>query len=387
MQPFPSGDAPADDRPAMKPLPTAMRLRTLLSLFLIGTAVALLFQWSFAQREGGWSALIHVGVENPDKGYFYEELGSVRAWDRWGHDGQQSYVIARDPFNLTGGSTRVDHPSYRYRRYLYSLLAGGFGQLGPKATLTGLVIVAAAGMGFATAATADIARQLGARRWAGFAPLLTIGLFESLVILSSDVLAFAFAFIGLALWLRGRKGASAMALVAAVLSKEVYLLFALGLGAAAWWSGKRRQALRIAGIPTVVAVIWALLLQVWLSADTAQDQGSFTLPFFGIGRAAWVWAHEGTYLTAAIALVSLVSAPLMGLVLRDRLLTWLSLPWVGLAIVTSEIVWWRDAFRAFAPLWLFTILGLGVFFARQEARLRQAADDDGGMPQGSGVLA
>ncbi len=116
--------------------------------------------------EGELSFVLRVGHESGARQLIEEDLGSIPLTEGLGHDGQYSYLIARDPFGLDGLPALADDGAYRYRRALYGWLSGGFGLLPPQSALIGLVLWSVIGFGAATAATADVAGLIGARSWA-----------------------------------------------------------------------------------------------------------------------------------------------------------------------------------------------------------------------------
>ena len=339
--------------------------RVLLLLFVVGTGLAVLVQWQFALQEGGWTSLLHVGEESTSRAFIEQDLGEVHIWDEQGHDGKFSYVIARDPFGRQGLSDLVDLPAYRYRRYLYSVLGGAFGLATPHVTLAGLVAWAAIGVGLATAATADIARHLNARRWSFVGASLNAGIWSSAVLLTSDALAFGLGLVGVAACLRRRFGLAVLTLIGAGLTKEVYLVVALGMAAHLWQQGQRKQSVQVAVVPATIVFLWNLALSLRFGA-AASTNGAIGAPFLGLFDAATRWHADGFLLTGVLTLVALVVAPVVAWRTGSRLLGWLSMPWVVLALCSSEVVWARDAYRTFAALWLFMVLGLAVLFVQRD---------------------
>ena len=123
------------------------------------------------------------------------------------------------------------------RRALYGWLAGGFGLFPPQAALIGLAAWTIVGFGVATAATADVASLLGARWWAVLGVLGNLGLWLSVQLATADALAVALAMLAVSLALRKRTGWAVLALAGAALTKDAYLLFALGLAGWTFFEG------------------------------------------------------------------------------------------------------------------------------------------------------
>ena len=344
----------------------------IIAVFVVVTALGIFLQSYTAQAQGGWHTLVNVGQSSPARTFIEQELGPLPDWTGVGHDGRFSYVIARDPFNNDGRSALLDDPAYRYRRYLYSLLAGGFGHLSPHGTVAGLVILAAAGMGLAAAATWALARNMAARQWAVLGACMNLGLWISVVMLTADALALGLAFTAVALWVHQRQRLACATLIAAVLTKEVYLLVALGLAGLAWQAGRRFQAVALASVPTGVVVLWNVLVSARVG-DAFSDHQALGLPIAGLVAAVAGWRGDGLVALGFLALVGVVAVPTLAWLTRSRLLAWLGLPWVALALCSSSAVWERDASRTFAPLWLMTILGAALWVSERERGLRSTA--------------
>ncbi len=75
-----------------------------------------------------------------------------------------------------------------------------------------------------------------------------------------------------------------------------------------------------------------------------------------------------------MALVSGAAAVVFTFLTRHRLLIWLTLPWVAVALVSSPVVWGdgNNAVRAFAPLWLCAVLGAGIWVGHRLTPVRSS---------------
>jgi hypothetical protein len=345
------------------------RRLAVLGWFFAGVLVALAGQMSFAaQSEDGLAGLLMVGSENPLLGQIETELGPLHPAGPLGHDGQISYLIARDPFNRHATATRMrelDQAPYRYRRVFYSLVAGGFGLFPGGVTMIGLVVWAAVGVGLGTGAAADISHRLGLRGWVAPATLVNLGVLLSAVMLTSDALALGLGLVGIALAGRSRVAWAALFVTLAALTKETYLLFAWAVAGWLWLTGKRQAALAMAVLPVLPLLAWT----VWVSSSTggvAPALHHFALPGTGIVEAVPAWLASrpvGTTMalggaTALLVLGSLVVSLLKG----DRLLALCCGAWALLGLVLSVNVWEvpTNALRVLAPLWPVVLLALAA---------------------------
>ncbi|MGH9168974.1 MAG: hypothetical protein ACRD02_14220, partial [Acidimicrobiia bacterium] len=81
--------------------------RYLLAWFVVGALMGAFVQWSQVRElgDGDVAALLSVGANSDTRRYFEDELGSVPLVPGGGHDGQSSYIVARDPW-ATGDAWR-----------------------------------------------------------------------------------------------------------------------------------------------------------------------------------------------------------------------------------------------------------------------------------------
>ena len=345
------------------------RRRAVLGWFAAGVLVALLGQVSFATRsEDGLAGLLMVGSENPLLSQIEAELGPLHPAGPLGHDGQISYLIARDPFNHHATVTRMrelDQAPYRYRRVFYSLVAGGFGLLPGGMTLIGLVVWAAVGVGLGTGAAADVSDRLGLPGWVAPATLLNLGVLLSAVMLTSDALALGLGLVGIALAGRSRLAWAALFLALAALTKEAYLLFAWTVAVWLWLAGRRQTALAMAVVPVLPLLLWT----VWVSRSAggvAPALHHFAIPGTGIWEAVPAWLASrpvGATVMLGGATALLVIGSLAVSVLKgDRLLALCCGAWALLGLVLSVNVWEvpTNALRVLAPLWPLVLLTLAA---------------------------
>jgi hypothetical protein len=328
--------------------------------FLAGAVAGFWLQWIQASAIGGWSGLIATSADSPMRPSIERELGTVALLPS-GHDGQFSFLMAVDPFDRQNVDALFDDGPYRFRRILYPLLAGAAGRLSGRATLVGLILLAAVGMGLATASSAALAGRLGISRWAVAAVLANPGVWLGVQLLTSDALALGLALTGLLLWWDRRLVWATLLFAFAALTKDQYLLIGLSVAGWTWFRGRRRESLTLAigsALPLALWVAWVS----WRMGNGATVRGNLAL--FGLLDAFHSWRAAGPSDQILIGLTLL--AVLLGIIVplaADSLLRWLTWPWVILALVSSSWVWavGNNAARVFAPVWIFVAMSFGVW--------------------------
>lgn len=310
----------------------------------------------------GWDATAFVGFgedATPTREYAEEHLGEVFLRTSQGHDGKFFFVQANDPWltDPVANAELLDFPVHRSRRMLYPLVAGGFGLFAPEATVWGLLAANVAAMAVGTWGTARLAVALGGSPWWGLAFTLNIGLLFALLINSAGIFALAFAVWAVALLYEGHFQLAVASLTAAVLSREVIILCALGVGVWVWTEGRRRHALFTFGVPALLFGLWEIYLRFRLGADTG-DRESLGVPFVGLVRSISEWWQEPVTLAFGVCVLALGVLYLLRFWVRRTLLGWAFVGFLPLAsLMTAEI--WTEFFdfsRVLAPLLTASIL-------------------------------
>ena len=224
----------------------------------------------------------------------------------------------------------------------------------------GLAAFTVIGFGVATAATADVASLPGARWWAVLGVLGNLGLWLSVQLATADSLAIALAMLAVSLAIRRRTRWAVLALAAAALTKDAYLLFAVGLAGWMFFEGEGRRAIAVALAPAVPLGLWVGWLS-WQVGNGLSAKNNFSWPLVGMVESFTEWESTGDLVQAMVALAALVGGLIVVVLIRHRLIAWLTVPWIVVALVSSVVVWGdgNNAVRAFAPLWLFVWLGAG----------------------------
>ncbi len=222
------------------------------------------------------------------------------------------------------------------------------------------MLVAALGVGLATASIAQIAGWLGTRLWVVFGVLANPGVWMSTQLLTSDALALGLSLTGIVLWLRQRRTWAFLIFALALLTKDQYLLVPLAVAGWAWSTGPRREAALVAVVPALPLIAWAMSLSLTLGGGFATRR-NFAL--LGILDSARIWRET---FPAEQALIALTIAGLLIATVAPlragRLFRWLAWPWVLLALLTSTWVCdlGNNAARVLAPLWVFGLLALSA---------------------------
>ena len=337
--------------------------------FGLGVGMAALIMLGSSRGDPTW--LLHVGSSNPALSQMQQDLGPIRSPDARGHDGQLYYLIARDPF-ATGESPKLIAAyddvgaKYRYRRILFPLLAGGFGQFGPRLTLYSMMVWCAVAMGLVMLATADMAFQLKLKGAAVVIAALHPGVVAPLQLLTADALAIGLSLVGITLSLRGRRHWAVAAFTFATLTKELYWLVPLTVALWLWIRRERRLALATVARPAVPTLLWAL----WVGEGLSGPRGGVTIfgpPFVGIAEAVVIWIrYEREELPlAAFAVVMMLLAGWMIVSGRNLLLRLALAPWLVVACCAALRMWGKpnNAVRAFALLWPLSVMLFGQVMA------------------------
>lgn len=350
--------------------------RDLIRWSLIGTGVALFLMLTQAMALGGWTALLAVGEDAAIRPVIEAEIPGVVLLPDAGNDGQIYYAIALEPFDDEYADL-LPESSLRWRRIMLPAVASGFGLVDGVALFWSMTLIVAVSLGIGTAALADIGRSLGLRSWIALALLVHPGVWIGVRLLSPDLPAIALALLAVALALRHRHVGAVVALAAAVLTKEPYLVVACSLGAWSWFKRERLTGISYVLVPAGALIGWSAVVRAMIPG-TVFESGNVAWPFMGIVEASRWWPDIATSqnVRTAIALVMVAVAIVIGARYRGHaLLHWLLWPWVGLALVTSHWVWrfGNGSLRAFAVI--------GVFAAMMVADRRPPEPDRGSEPE------
>ena len=321
---------------------------------LVSTLVSSILIVAQVAGVGGLVGLLHVDDASALRPVVERELGRVPLVAGGGHDSQIFYAIGLD----LGGQEipeLLDHAGYRYRRILAPAIASLGGVLDGHALLLGMILLTVAASAVAAGAVAASARVLDLSDWLALAVVLNPGVWLSIRLLTSDVLALALMSLGLLAVLTGSR-LTVFAFVLSGLSKDVYLTTPAGLAV-----GDPRRQWKTFVVPAVLLVVW----MSWVTfaiGDGFTARGNLGLPGAGLIQASSNWPNMSVgdlfYLVFAIAAVT--AAMVLGAARRSWL-RWSLLGWGLLGLISSAWVWdfGNNAARAYAPIAVLVALSFG----------------------------
>jgi hypothetical protein len=291
-------------------------------------------------------------------------LGDITVRRDLGHDGKFFFAQANDPWYLEPERHAVvlDQPRYRAQRMLFPLLAGGFGIFPPGVVVWSMLVTNLLALGFGSWLAARLAVLWGGTPWLGLAVPLNIGLLFELDIGGAGMLAYTCCLGAVYALARERTGLASLLFAAAALSREVMVLFALGVFLL-WWFQDRRFLWRTVAVPLLAMTVWYVYLRFRLMGISGVGGGApnFAPPFFGILEAFRSWVGDPIDLFVNVVLFSIIIA-FVPMALRSRsAIAWGAIPFIALATVLSVHVL-REPFnlsRALAPV--FTAIPFLVF--------------------------
>jgi len=298
-----------------------------------------------------------------------------------GFDGQFFFYLAQDPLALQADTrARLDNTRYRARRVLLPALAYAASGGGDRDVLPWvLVLINLVATGAATFILAGWLRRRGTTPWLALAYPLSFGVVSGVVSDVADPLAAAFLTIGLLAWTDNRTGTALVALTAAALAREIYLLPGLAV-VVIEIVRFRHRALPWLAVPAVVAGWFAYTSTIPTAGpDEIEPESPSPVPFVGAiskiarlddrnipGTANW----ELLYITVLVVIavyVAVVAARTSIEMLRSR--RWMSreelllVPAAGaLAVVPFlTVALWRNPlsygrYGAFATVVLLALL-------------------------------
>ena len=312
--------------------------------------------------------LAAFGSDSPDTlAYAERELGSVATRAGQGHDGKFFFIQANDPWfaDPSQHAAYLDRPLYRAQRMLYPTIASGFGLIGGMPLVWSMLIVNVIGLAVGSAVTAVVAGRMGGSTWWGLAFGANVGLVAELLVGGAGILAALLLMVAVAYAQRGGLLVATGSMVGAVLSREVLLLAAAGVGWWLWRRAQQRAAMLMAGMPLVAAAVWALFLRARLGWSTGVEEiEEFGLPFVGFLRAIPNWEPGSISMFVGPAVMVLLVLAVRRTIRGGWLVGWATVGFAPLTLLFTQQVWlsYIDITRAVAPV--ITAFGLMAFAGR-----------------------
>jgi hypothetical protein len=320
------------------------------------------------------SVFLALGADSPlQTRYARSLLGDVRVRPGIGHDGRFFFVQANDPWYLhpTETGALLDRPIYRSQRMLFPMIAGGFGLFSPRVVVWSMLVTNVIAMTLGAIIAAKLAESWGLPVWLGLLVPLNIGLLFEVEIGGAGVLAFVCCLSALWALVHDRTWVASALFAGAALTREVMIVFAVGVFVVIWLD--HRQALwPIIATPVVAAGVWLAYVVSRLGGVPGHgpSRGAFGPPFLGLSeaiRASWLKDPWAFVVNVALLIVVILFVPVA---VRGRLpIAWGALPFAALAVFLSAAVW-RETFdlaRAVAPI--FTAAPFAVLSVAERERL------------------
>lgn len=321
-----------------------------IGVFIVATALL--------RHDGDIAGLVKFGAGETvaaRTAHVEEMLGrDVATVELLGHDGSMFFLQALDPFYLNPEehAVHLDRPEYRAQRMLFPLLAGFGGLLPPEAILWSMAAVNIAAISFGSLGTARIAQRLGGSLWLGLAFAMNPGIIFEFDISGAGILAFTCAIWGTVEILSDRPCRATAWFLAAVLAREVMLLYVAGVCLHRLVS-TRRIPVVMGAVPALGVAGWAGYVRLRLdSHDGVREVQEFGSPFGGMADALEHWMTDPLEFAIIAGLIVVMPLLVVWAVRRPNPLAWGAAGFVLLAVLLTRQVWWNftDISRAIAPV-------------------------------------
>ena len=313
---------------------------------------------SLLRHDGDIAGLIKFGAGDTvaeRTAHVEDVLGrDVATVDLLGHDGSMFFLQALDPFYLSPDEHAIylDRPVYRAQRMLFPLIAGVGGLLPTEAVLWTMALTNIAALALGTVAAGRMATRLGGTQWLGLAFLLNPGIVFEFDISGAGIVAFAAALWGTLALEEGRQRQAVAWFTAAVLAREVMLLYLAGVCVYRLWQTRRIPWL-VGTIPALSALTWAGYARFRLNShDGVNEIQEFGPPFSGMLDSVENWLKNPVDLCVIAGIIIVMPLLILRSWQRPNALAFGGIGFVLVAILMTQQVWWRffDISRAVAPV-------------------------------------
>lgn len=341
---------------------------SLLATLVAGTIVVL----SAAGNQSPLVSLVSPGADGPSAVAVRHDFPTANLPPGTGHDGQQSYAIARQPLDPLAAAEHLDRPRYRLQRIAYPLAAWALHPSGGPNLVVAMFAVGLISVFFGCWATGTLASARGAPAWSAAIFAAVPGNLVALRISTADAMALAFAAAAVALAERDRPWLAVASATVAVLAKEPVLVVLVAYALVR----RDRRGLLVAAVPFLVGATWAVWLRLTVPASSPQVI-EFTPPFVGISQAARHWLNGQQPLAPTLLVLAAVLVALALWRRRDRF-TWLmaGLPMLTIVVLSADATGlWANASRVTAPAMLFALIALVSRTGSREPTERASAPE------------
>lgn len=221
------------------------------------------------------SALLLPAADGPS--VIHRDFPHAKLFPDPGHDGQQFYVIARNPFHPRTTAQQLDNPARRYRRVLFPVLGRLLSPVNGAPLVIALAVVSIIGVVIGAIALCEYP---GAPAWIALAVPLNIGVMVAQFLTLSDALATGLILAVYAAAFRKRWVLAVVFSVLACLTREAAILVVIPL---AFWPGiswRRRIAVTAPAVGILAA--WTFLVVRLVGVHHLDSTGGdIGLPFRG----------------------------------------------------------------------------------------------------------
>ncbi len=339
--------------------------------FVVGL---LIFASSLLGFDGDLTVLLKFGSDDPAAALTAHAEAvlnrDVTTTGGQGHDGSFFFLQALDPLYLSPDEHAVylDRPRYRAQRMLYPLVEGVGGLVSPEAVLWSMAFINVAALALGTLGTARLAQRLGGSAWLGLAFTLNPGIFFEFIVSGAGIVAFACAVWGTLAIIDARTRSAIVWFVAAVLAREVMLLYLAGVCCHRLFV-TRRIPWALGAIPALSVFAWMGYVRLRLSSTREVTEiQEFGPPFGGMLDAFDNWLNDPIDLAIIVGLIAMMPLLVLRAVQRPNPLAWGALGFVPLATLMTRQVWFDlfDISRAITPI--MTAYVLTAFTAPRHTR-------------------
>ena len=205
-----------------------------------------------------------------------------------GYDGQFAYFIASDPSDAI---RHLDAPAYRLQRILYPLLARALALGQSNEVPLALLFVNVLGVGFGTAAFAELLSLETAPPWMPLLFFAWIGTAYSLLGDLNEITAVALSLWALIFFHRHHPFAAGLTFGLAGLGKDTAFLFSIPLLIYLLMNKRWRETSQIGPLAVLPYLVWMVVISLVLGSWGFEvDATHFeTIPFAGLGTWGSAW--------------------------------------------------------------------------------------------------
>ena len=258
-----------------------MMVGKLLRPYIVVTILCLIYCLAVVAIRGGGDPLILMTI-----GTQYNADLADHAYSDEGYDGQYTYYIAENPDTA---SQYIDVPAYRFQRILLPI-SGRILALGQSSIVPiTLLIVNLLALAGGTYILEQLLISYNVSRWFAIGYGLSIGVFGSARLMTTETLAYALVLLAIWLYQHEQWQWSAVSFALSAFSKEVTLIFVAGYVLYLFTQKKWKHGILFGMIAGIPFAIWQLILFNWFGTFGIGSGGDMAtgfevIPFMGFFR-------------------------------------------------------------------------------------------------------